>query len=137
LYFDNSLRRNSKEEAKLLHESGINEGQGIGFLLTSEREVCRSCKKKLRLDQNVHVVVGYHVECRAVLGLCVTKFCSCCKIYEHYGFWSKDDDRCYEGSALHNEYLLISEDTAIHVTLLRRVRYISKPASHTKKKNKK
>jgi len=57
LYFDNSLQRHFKEEAKLLHESGINEGQGIGFILTSEREVCRSCKK-LCLDQNIHVVVG-------------------------------------------------------------------------------
>ena len=105
---------------KLFHEFSVSCGRPLATVLISSRQVCRKCMKALTvLEKKVHVVTIYHSERGSYLGSRVTKFCWKCKIYEHYGFWTENAIKHVDVNCLDNEFLLSSEDTAFHMSLMR------------------
>ena len=102
------------------HDFSISCGQPLASLLISTRTSCRKCGKALKVEQKrVHVVVIYHSERGTYLGSRVTKNCRNCKVYEHYGFWTDDGVKHIDAGCLDKEFILSSEDTAFHLSLIR------------------
>ena len=61
----------------------------------------------------------YHLERGTYVGTRLTKHCRGCKIHEHYGYWTEDGKKYLDEGCLENDYLVSTEDTAFHVSLLR------------------
>jgi len=49
----------------------------------------------------------------------MTKQCRKCRIYEHYGFWTRDGIKYFDKHCLDNNFLLSTEDTAFDMALIR------------------
>ena len=96
----------------------MEEGIPVGAILISNRENCRQCERKLLLDTSWKTVVIYHLTRGTYLGCRLTKKCNKCKIYEHYGFYSKDGTRMFDKNFKENEFLLSTENTAIDMNIL-------------------
>ena len=96
-------------------ESGI----PAAAVLMSPRTDCRKCKKALQIDQNWKPIVMYHLTRGTYLGCRISKKCSNCKIYEHYGFYTENGNRTFDIDCLSNEFLMSTDETAIDMMLLR------------------
>lgn len=115
-----NLRETTNEQFREFHDFTVSCGQPLATVLITNRQTCRKCKKDLTvLENKVHVVVVYHSERGTYLGSRVTKHCKKCKIYEHYGFWTEQGKKHLDSTCLENTYLLSSEDTAFHTSLIR------------------
>lgn len=105
---------------KKFHDFTVSCGRPLATVLVTHRLACRKCGNPLTvLEKKVHAVVIYHSERGTYLGSRVTKFCRKCKVYEHYGFWTEDGIKHVDTTCLENEFLLSSEDTAFHMSLIR------------------
>jgi hypothetical protein len=100
----------------------LDKGLPIGALLLSDQDKCNECGKNLVLDEEWKPVVVYHVTRGTFLGCRLTKRCNRCKIYEHYGYTSKNGQKTYHSDFGEREFLLSTEDTAIDVNMLRYTR---------------
>ena len=101
------------------HNFTVDCGQLLGSVLVSKKEMCRKCNKPLKLDNKPHSILIYHSERGTYLGSQLNKFCYRCKIYEHYGFWTNGGKKYPSDECLQKDYLLSSEDTAFHMSVLR------------------
>ena len=91
------------------HDFSMNCGQPMGTVLISKHATSVDfAKKGLSVDTNIHVVVIYHEGRRPYLGSRVTKCCRGCKVYEHYGYWTKDEKRQFDDDCLEKGFLLLS-----------------------------
>lgn len=90
----------------------------IATVLITDNNNCRNCHKRLVIDRKLHPVVIHSSDRGTYLGCRATKLCWKCKIYEHYGFWTSDGNRYFNGDVLEQEFLLASEDTALDMNLL-------------------
>ncbi len=88
-------------------------------VLMSRRTECRKCKKGLHIDQNWKPIVVYHLTRGTYLGCRISKKCSNCKIYEHYGFFTENGNRTFDSDCLSNEFLMSTDETAIDMMLLK------------------
>ena len=119
LFLNKNLFDDYRVRFKELHQSSLKSGAPIGTILVTERDECRLCDKRLVLETNFHVVVVYHSEHGTYLGSRLTKRCKSCRLLEHYGYYTLKGVRHMDESALRNEFLLSSEDTAFHLSLLK------------------
>ena len=114
------LQEPANKQFKDFHDFSISCGLPLGSVLISDRKSCRKCGKALKVEEKrIHVVVIYHSELGTYLGSRIIKNCRACKIYEHYGFWTDDGVKHFDAKCLNNEFLLSSEDTAFHLSLIR------------------
>ena len=108
-----------KELFKELQEYGINCNYPTGCLLMTSHTKCRSCFKELVWDGKHHIVVVYDLKFGEYLATRITKICRKCKISEQYGYWTFEGKKHYNDDALNNEFILISEETALDIDLLK------------------
>lgn len=105
---------------KKFHDFTVSCGRSLATVLLTHHLACRKCGNPLTvLEKKVHAVVIYHSERGTYLGSRVTTFCRKCKVYEHYGFWNVDGIKHVDTTCLENKFLLSSEDTPFHMSLIR------------------
>ena len=90
-----SLSESSHEEFKKFHDFAIECGHPMSSVLVSDHEEVWSSP---RVGEKTPCGVIYHSERGSYLGCRMTKLCRKCKIYEHYGFWTCDDNQCLKKS---------------------------------------
>ena len=110
-----SLKESSSQDFKKFHDFVVECAHPMASVLVSDYQFCRKCGRALVLEKKRHVVVIYHSEC----GSHMTKHCRKCKIYKHYGFWTWDRSKYFDNQCLEKKYLLSTEDTAFHMSLIR------------------
>ena len=107
--------KSDREIFRDFHDFSLNCGKPIATVLSSSREICRKCGKKLAFENKVIPVVIYSNHRGTYLGSRLTKVCRKCKIYEHHGYWSVDGKRHFNRDSVSLEFLLSSEDTAFQM----------------------
>lgn len=114
------LQEPSNKQFKEFHDFSISCGLPLPSVLISARKLRRKCGKALKVEEKrVHVVVFTIPKLGTYLGSRVIKNFRSCKVYEHYGFWTEDGVKHIDAGCLNNEFLLSSEDTAFHLSLIR------------------
>ena len=103
------------------HDFSLENGVPAAAVLMSERTECRRCGKSLHIDQNWKPIVVYHLTRGTYLGCRISKSCSNCKIYEHYGFFTESGNKTFDTDCLTKEFLMSTDETAIDMMLLRYV----------------
>lgn len=117
MHYMNEKYRTFSEFGKYCLDKGV----PLGSVFVSDRVNCRECGKKLLLDEAWKAVLVYHVTRGTYLGCRLTKRCSKCRIYEHYGYFTKSEQKRYDCDLSGKEFLLSSQDTAVDMIMLRYV----------------
>ena len=117
LYFHLSLLKSDKELLRDFNDFTVKCGKPIATVLSSSRDVCRKCGRKLVFENKAIPVVIYSDHRGTYSRSRLTKLCRKCKIYEHHRYWSVDSKHFYRDSVL-SECLLSSEDTAFQMDVL-------------------
>ena len=118
LHFHPSLLKSDREFFRDFHDFTLNCGKTIATVLSSSRDLCRKCGRKLVFEKKAIPVIIYSNHRGTYLGSRLTKLCSKCKIYEHHGYWSVDGKRHFDRDSVLSEFLLSSEDTAFEMDVL-------------------
>ena len=100
------------------NDFSVNSRKPMAMVLVRTQKRSWICKRALAVDLSTHVVVIYHEQRGSYLGSCVTKCCRNCKVYEHYGYWTKEGKRHFNDDCL-KKHLLSSEDTAFQTTFVK------------------
>jgi hypothetical protein len=106
---------------RTFHDFSLETGIPAAAVLMSQRKECRRCGKPLQIDQNWKSIVVYHLTRGTYLGCHLSKKCSKCKVYEHYGFFTENGQRTFDSDCLNNEFLMSTDETAIDMMLLKYV----------------
>ena len=114
-----NFARTPNDLFKTFHAFSMENGVPAAAVLMSPRTECRKCKKSLRIDQNSKPIFVYHLTRGTYLGCRISRKCSNCKIYEHYGFYTEDGNRTFDSDCLSNEFLMSTDETAIDMMLLK------------------
>ena len=93
-------------------------GKPIATVLSSSRDLCPKCGRKLVFENKAIPVIIYSNHQGTYLGSRLTKLCRKCKIYEHHGHWPVDGKRHFNRDSVLSEFLLSSEDTAFQMDVL-------------------
>ena len=93
LYFHLSLLKSDTEIFCDFNDFTLKCGKPIATVLSSSRDVCRKCGRKLVFENKEIPVVIYSNHQGTYLGPRLTSLCHKCKIYEHHGYWSVDSKR--------------------------------------------
>ena len=118
LYFHLSLLKSDKELFRDFNDFTVKCGKPIETVLSSSRDVCRKCGRKLVFENKAIPVVIYSNHRGTYLRSRLTKLCRKCKIYEHHRYWSVDGKRHFYRDSVLSEFLLSSEDTAFQMDVL-------------------
>ena len=118
LYFHLSLLKSDKELFRDFNDFTVKCGKPIETVLSSSRDVCRKCGRKLVFENKAIPVVIYSDHRGTYLRSRLTKMCRKCKIYEHHRYWSVDGKRHFHRDSVLSEFLLSSEDTAFQMDVL-------------------
>jgi hypothetical protein len=116
-----SFARPGADLFRSFHDFSLENGVPAAAVLMSERTECRRCGKSLHIDQNWKPIVVYHLTRGTYLGCRISKSCSNCKIYEHYGFFTESGNKTFDTDCLTKEFLMSTDETAIDMMLLRYV----------------
>ena len=92
-YFHLSLLKSDKELFCDFNDFTVKCGKPIATVLSSSRDVCRKCGRKLVFENKAIPVVIYSNHRGTYLRSRLTKLCRKCKIYEHHRYWSVDSKR--------------------------------------------
>ena len=93
-------------------------GKPIATVLSSSRDLCPKCGRKLVFENKAIPVIIYSNHQGTHLGSRLTKLCRKCKIYEHHGHWPVDGKRHFNRDSVLSEFLFSSEDTAFQMDVL-------------------
>ncbi|CAB3990482.1 Hypothetical predicted protein, partial [Paramuricea clavata] len=104
---------------RTFHDFSLETGIPAAAVLMSQRKECRRCGKPLQIDQNWKSIVVYHLTRGTYLGCRISKKCSKCKVYEHYGIFTENGQRTFDSDYLNNEFLMSTDETAIDMMLLK------------------
>ena len=118
LYFHPSLLKSDREFFRDFHDFTLKCGKPIATVLSSSRDLCPKCGRKLVFENKAIPVIIYSNHQGTYLGSRVTELCRKCKIYEHHGHWSVDGKRHFNRDSVLSEFLLSSEDTAFQMDVL-------------------
>ena len=118
LYFHLSLLKSDKELFRDFNDFTLKCGKPIETVLSSSRDVCRKCGRKLVFENKAIPVVIYSDHRGTYLRSRLAKMCRKCKIYEHHRYWSVDGKRHFHRDSVLSEFLLSSEDTAFQMDVL-------------------
>ena len=118
LYFRPSLLRSDTEFFHDFDDFTLKCGKPIAAVLSSSRDLCPKCGRKLVFESKAIPVIIYSNHQGTYLGSRLTKLCRKCKIYKHHGHWSVDGRRHFNRDSVLSEFLLSSEDTAFQMDVL-------------------
>ena len=89
-------------------------------IIVSKLTHCRECNSKLQIKQrNPKLITLYNSSEGTEHAEKYTKFCRICSIYEHAGYYSKDDKRIIDMANYHRyEIILSTDETAFSKKML-------------------